>query len=161
MKIGIIVHSMTGTTLKFGQLIANGLIKNGHTVDLIELKTDIPVDGGSVRGPKKFKITNIPDCKGYGAILIGGPVWAFSASPVIISCIEELNDISDKKILPFVTMGFPFYSMGGNQAIKLMSKKIISKGAQVLPGKIIPKLFHDYNKLMKIAVEEIQKCLSA
>lgn len=154
MNIGIIVHSQSGTTLKFAGLIAKKLIEQKHAVDIIELKTDVPASG-SVRQSNKYSILNIPDCTKYDALLVGGPVWAFAASPVIIKCIEKLQGISGKKILPFVTMSFPFPSMGGKQAIKLMSETSSSLGAVVMPGKIISKLFHDYQLDMEKAAAEI------
>jgi len=159
MNIGIIVHSKSGTTLKFAKLIAEKLTEHKHEVDIIELKTDVPATG-SVRQSNKFSIINIPDCTKYGALLLGGPVWGFAASPVIIRCIKELQGISGKKILPFVTMGFPFPSMGGKQAIKMMSEAAGSLGGIVLPGKIITKLFHDYHLEMEKVVSEIPKLLS-
>jgi len=159
VNIGIIVHSKTGTTLKFSEIIAARCLKKGHTVDLVRLKTDRPVDSGSVRQKKNFSLVNNPDCSGYDAILAGGPVWAFSASPIIIAFLEEQQSISGKKLLPFVTMGFPFTFMGGRQAIKLMSNTAAGKGAIVLPGKIVPKLFHNYQALMEKAAEEIANIL--
>lgn len=155
MKIGIIVHSKTGTTLEYAKLIAERLKEHGHQVDLTELKTDVPVEGGSVRGSKKFSILNIPDCSEYEAILIGGPVWGLSASPVVIACLKELRGVEGKKILPFVTMGFPFAGMGGSQAVSLMSRTAAGLGAQVLPGKIIPKLFRNFRQQMERTACEI------
>jgi flavodoxin len=155
MNIAVIVHSKTGTTLKLGNMFAEKLMKKGHSVDIVELKTDPPVNSGSVRQPPKFSLTNLPDCKKYDALLVGGPVWAFSASPVIIAAIRELKDISGKNVLPFVTMGFPSGSMGGKQAIDLMTKTAAEKGVNVLPGMIIPGLFHNREKLMEKASSEI------
>jgi hypothetical protein len=62
-------------------MFAGSLRKKGHSVDVVEIKTDPSVNSGSARSHPKFSITNIPDCKKYDALLIGGPVWAFSASP--------------------------------------------------------------------------------
>ena len=161
MNIGIIVHSQTGTTLEFGKIIEKALSESGNSVDVIRVETNVPVNFGSVRQPKKFSIVNIPDCKKYDVLLVGGPVWAFSASPVIAALLQELQDISGKKLLPFVTMGFPFPFMGGKQAIALMSGIASGKGAEVLPGRIIPKLFHDFKKHMEEAASEIQTFLEA
>lgn len=155
MNIGIIVHSNTGTTLRFGKLILENLQKNNHVVELIELKTNVPITSGSVRQPPKFSLLNVPDCQKYDAVLVGGPVWAFSASPVLMACLADLKGISGKKLMPFVTMGFPFSSMGGSQAISLMSSTAAGLGATVLKGKIINKLFHNYNLQMEKAAAEI------
>lgn len=155
MKIGIIIHSKTGTTLRFGKLILENLQKSNHVVELIELKTDVPVNSGSVRQTKSFSLLNVPDCEKYDVLLVGGPVWAFSASPVLIACLKELKGISGKKLLPFVTMGFPFPSMGGSQAISLMSSTAAGLGAEIMDGKIIPKLFRNYHKQMEVTAAEI------
>ena len=46
--------------------------------------------------------------------------------------------------------------MGGKQAIALLSKTLAGKGANVLPGKIVPGLFHDREKLMEKAASDIE-----
>jgi flavodoxin len=143
MNIIIIVHSSTGTTRKFADRIADRLKEGGHNIKLTQIETDVPIKSGTVRSCAKFVITNLPDIKEYDAILLGGPVWGFSASPVIIACINALDDLKGKKVLPFVTMGFPFKFMGGNQAIGMMSRNAADKKATVLPGVSVSKLFHD------------------
>ena len=40
MNIAIVIHSQTGTTLQFGNLIAKKLKQKGHQVDLVELQTE-------------------------------------------------------------------------------------------------------------------------
>jgi flavorubredoxin len=151
MNIGIIIHSKTGSTLGFGQQIASKLRERGHTVEVIELKTDGPVQPRATN----VVITNIPDCQPFDALLVGAPVWAFAASPVIIACIKALQGIAGKKVLPFVTMGSPFPFMGGTQAITQMSSALTSAGATVLPGTIIPKLFRNTTQLMDTAASAI------
>jgi NAD(P)H dehydrogenase (quinone) len=155
MNIAVIVHSKTGTTLKLGNMYAENLRKKGHVVDVVELKTNKPVNSGTAGHHPDFSITNLPDPKKYDALLVGGPVWAFSASPVIYEAVKGLKDISGKKVLPFTCMGFPHESMGGKQAIDLLSKTLTEKGANVLPGKIIPGLFHNKEKTMEKAVSEV------
>ncbi len=159
MNIAIIVHSKTGTTRKFADLIADSLKKDGHSTNLLQIETDVPVESGSVRSCKEFSVTNLPDIKTYDTLLFGGPVWGFSASPVIIACINALGDLTGKKVLPFVTMGFPFKFMGGKQAIALMGRNAADKKATVLPGVIIPKLFHDFEKDMEKAAISIVSTL--
>lgn len=157
MKIGIIFHSKTGTTLGFGHLIGGMLREEGHQVELVDLQTDAPLNFGSVRSAPPFKVTNLPDGSKYDALLVGGPVWAFSASPVIYAAVKELKNIKGKKVLPFLTMGFPLLGMGGKQAIALLDKELTAAGAIVLPGVIIPKMFHDYQKLMAKMAQKIRE----
>jgi flavodoxin len=155
MKIAVIVHSKTGTSLKLGNMFAETLRKKGHSVDVVELKTDPPVSSGTVRNHPDFSITNLPDGGKYDALIVGGPVWAFSASPVVYEAAKGLKDVSGKKVLPYVCMGLPRESMGGKQAIALLSKTLAEKGANVLPGKIVPGLFHNREKLMENAASDI------
>ncbi len=157
MKAAIIVHSQSGTTLEFAEHIAAQLKEKKHAVDLVHLQTEPEIKSGSVRRTVPFKITNLPKVKDYELILLGGPVWAFSASPVAVAALEKLGDLSGKKILPFVTMGFFHPSLGGRRAIAMMGNKARELGATVLPGKIIPKLFHDFKHLFKIEAEDIAK----
>jgi hypothetical protein len=156
MNIGVIIHSSTGTSLKFGRLIAGKLTEKGHKVEVIHLK----VDGEPRPGSTGFKITNIPDCKNFDSVLIGGPVIAFSASPVISMCLKSLKNISGKKVLPFVTHFFPLNSMGGNQALSQMKNAITSSGATALPGSIVPKMFHNQEKMMEQEAVKIAALLS-
>lgn len=156
MKIGIIFHSKTGTTLGFAHLIGGTLREEGHQVELVDLQTDAPVNFGSVRSTPPFKVTNLPDGSSYDALLVGGPVWAFSASPVIYAAVKELKNIKSKKVLSFVTMGLPLPGMGGKQAIALLDKELTAAGAIVLPGVIIPKMFHNFQKLMAEAAQKIK-----
>ncbi len=149
MNIGIVVHSSTGTTKAFGALIAAELRKSGHHVEETVLATDVPIKGGSVRQHREFKITNLPDCGKYDVVLVGGPVWAFSASPVIIAAIKGLAGLMGKRVLPFATMGFPFQWMGGDSALSLMSRTAAECGAKPLPGVVARKLFHDFKKEVK------------
>lgn len=159
MKIIIIVHSKTGTTRKFADLIADRLKEDGHSIKLVQIETDVPIKSGTVRRCKKFVITNLPDVTEYDTLLLGGPVWGFSASPVIIACINALGDLNGKKVLPFITGGFPFKFMGGKQAIALMSRNAADKKATVLPGAIVLKLFHDVDGDMNKAAGAISSVL--
>jgi len=157
MKTIIIVHSQSGSTLEFAKHISDQLKKEKHDVKLVHLQTDPVTKGGSVPKTASIKFANLPDIKDYELILLGGPVWGFSASPIAIAALEKLGNLSGKKILPFVTMGFPFPAMGGKKAIAIMSDKAKEAGASVLPGKIVPKLFHNFKKLFKVEAEDITK----
>lgn len=145
MNIAIVIHTQTGTTRTFAELIAKNLRDRQHTVDIIELQ----VEGSPKLRTEDAKISNVPDCSKYDAVLMGGPVWGFRATPVIITCLKKISGISGKKFLPFITMGFPFAFMGGKQTIAFMSKMAADSRAEVLSGVIITKMFHNYHALMQ------------
>jgi NAD(P)H dehydrogenase (quinone) len=155
MNICIIVHSQTGNTLQFAKLLFEKLKTRGNNVDIVELRTDKPVIAGSVKHPPQFKITNLPDISNYDAIIAGGPVWSFSASPVIYKAITELSPLKGRKFIPFVTMSAPLVSMGGTDALKLMNEAAANLGAELLPGVALPRLFNNIDTAMKREVEMI------
>lgn len=65
------------------------------------------------------------------------------------------KSIAGKKLIPFITMGLPFKFLGGNQALKQMIDTAKKFGYDVQPGIIIPKLFHDFKKMMEKEVVKI------
>lgn len=153
MLIGVVVHSHTGSTLDFADRIAHRLREKGHSVELTQLKTD-----GEVRPRQEdVRIVNLPDCSRFDAVLVGGPVWVFNASPVIVTCIKSLGGVSGKKLLPFVTQGLPFELMGGTAAIETMRRAAEEVGAIVMPGMIAPKLFRRHTRLKDKLAEQISE----
>jgi flavodoxin len=156
MKIAIVYYSKTGTTKKFAEIIADALKSKKHSIDLIELK----VTGLPKLKTEDAKIENIPDCSKYDLIMIGSPVWGFTATPVAITCLKRMTGIKGKRVVPFVTMGFPFVSMGGTQTASLMSKLAKEAGAIPMQGAIVTKLFHNYSELMKKGAVNIANRIS-
>jgi CheY-like chemotaxis protein len=116
---------------------------------LIKIKTNIEVTGPG----RKFNVLNAVDCSRFDFVLFGGPVWAFSACPVVLESIRISKGLSGKKLIPFATMGFPFIFLGGKQAIDQTGRVAKEMGAEVVQnGVVIPKLFRDYKNLMDRAV---------
>ncbi|HNX01057.1 MAG TPA: hypothetical protein PLE74_02680 [Candidatus Cloacimonadota bacterium] len=159
MNTCIMVHSATGTTLKFANVIKGKLENAGHQVNLIELHTDVPVKTGSIRQPMNFQVLNIPDISNYDVILAGGPVWAFSISTVIYKCMKSIPDMKGKKFLPFVTMGFFLRGMGGTASLSQLARIARDLGAEVLPGAVVCKIFHNIDKMMESEAEKITSLL--
>lgn len=156
MKIGIIIHTQSGHTAQFARAIAAKFNCNGHEAEIEMLRTVGQVSPGS----KKFTIKNSPSVEQYDAILFGGPVWAFSASPVIMAYLSQIEKIKNKKVLSFVTMGFPFAWMGGKQAIKALNQELDTSGGDVLSGEILQFLFRVDKKKMEQAVERIYEAFT-
>ncbi len=155
MNICIIVHSQTGNTLQFAKLLADKLQARGNSLDIIELRTNVPVISGSVNHTINFEIKNLPDISNYDVIIAGGPVWSFSVSPVIYKAITRLPAMKGKKFLPFVTMTAPLISMGGTSSLKLMSEAAANLGAEILPGVAIPRLFSNVDSIIIREAEKI------
>lgn len=152
MNIAIIYHSQSGNTEKLAKLLNARLSREGHTVTMFKLETDVLVKGGTIRQPMNFKVTNLPDLSTFDAYCVGGPVWAFGPSVVVYKAIQQMDDLQKKNVLLFVTMGFPLVGMGGKGAIKHMSGAIRAKNGNPLPGIIVPKMFHNFDIEMEKAV---------
>jgi flavodoxin len=151
MKIGIIIHTQSGHTAHFARAIAAKFNSNGHEAEIEMLRTSGQVSPGS----RKFTIKNSPEIEQFDAILFGGPVWAFNASPVIMSYLSNLKSVKNKKVMSFVTMMFPFACMGGKQAIKAMDQELEASGGDVLPGEILQFFFKANPQKLEQAVERI------
>jgi flavodoxin len=156
MKIGIIIHTQSGHTAHFARAIAAKFNSNGHEAEIEMLRTSGQVSPGS----RKFTIKNSPEVEQFDAILLGGPVWAFKASPVIMAYLSQLNHIKNKKVLSFVTMMLPFTFMGGKQAIKAMNQELEASGGNVLPGEILQFFFKANPQKMEQAVERIYDAIT-
>ncbi len=135
------VHSVTGNTLKFAEKMKELLSSKGHEVSLVKLQTYPTLDGKG-KDPKEFKLTNLPDCSGYDAVLLGGPVWGFSPTPVAMKAIREMKGISGKVFMPFTSQSFPLAFLGGNRTLRVMGKEAHKRGARTVQGVSVQTMFH-------------------
>ncbi|KMQ50643.1 flavodoxin [Chitinispirillum alkaliphilum] len=155
MKIGIVIHTQSGHTLNFAKIIEKKLTQHGHEVDIKGLRTKGAVKPRS----RKFDLIKIPEIDEYDVLLFGGPVWAFTASPVVLKYLGSLETLKGKKALCFVTMGLPFPSLGGKQAIKAMEEDLALSGAEILPGEIVWYFFSGDEEKMKAAATRINDAI--
>ncbi len=133
MKIGIIVHSLTGNTYSVAVKLKEKLTAAGHSVNIER----ITPDDDKQTDPKKIHIVKLPDLIQYDSLVLAAPVQAFSASPAIKAYLPQLPALNGKKVACFVTKGLPFDFTGGNQAISLMKSAVESKGGTVVGTGII------------------------
>lgn len=130
MKIGIFVHSQSGNTAKLGLAVTHSLREKGHDVS-IELLRPL----GKVHPRvKQVDFRAMPDPAEYEVVIFGGPIWAFSASPVLVSLLKQFTTLKGKKTLCFTTSGFPTAISGAQRAISRLSELCEGLGATVLPG---------------------------
>lgn len=127
MKIGIIVYSYSGNTLLVAQKLLEKLLKAGHEaiIERVLHFDEQQMDPGKVQ----FKM--MPDLSKYEALIVGGPVRGFAASPIVKAYLKNIEPLTNRKVALMVTQFFPFTKMGGEQAIKYMKNECVSKGAQV------------------------------
>lgn len=144
MKIGIIIYSQTGNTLKVAKEIETKILldKRDVTIEQIFLLDKTL--------PRKdpFVFNNIPSLDKYDVIIFGSYVEAFMLNPVMIAYLDQLNNIKNKPVYCFVTQHFPYPWMGGNNAIKKMKKILNSKGALIQLTDVIN--WKNKNRFIKI-----------
>lgn len=113
MKILITYFSASGVTKKVAEKISNTL-----NADLFEIKpvrkyTNLDLDWtnessrSSIEMKEKIKpeiLEKVSNIEEYDTIIIGFPVWWYTA-PTIINTFVEENNLNDKKIFVFVTSG--------------------------------------------------------
>jgi len=153
MNIGIVIHTSGGHTLKFAQAIRDKLVSLGHEVDLTGLRTIGTVTAGLLPLARvNFTIKNPPELEGFDTVLVGGPVWGFKASPVIMRyLIEDVRKLKGKRALSFVTMvGF-----GGARALRMMNEELEAAGADVLEGEALKSFFMPDALKLSAPVERI------
>jgi flavodoxin len=143
VKIGIVVHTNSGHTLAFARAIRDKILSRdgncgAHGVEILGLRVIGSVSPVVTFTGNKFEIKSPPKLDEFDAVLAGGPVWMFNASPVIMKyLIEDAQKLKGKKALSFVTMGSPFKFMGGERAIRKMNGEFEAAGADVLEGEML------------------------
>jgi NAD(P)H dehydrogenase (quinone) len=154
MKIGIIIYSMSGHTVTIAKAIAERFRKENHDVDIKLLM----VTGMTHPGSKRFSICNMPESEEideYDALVFGGPVWLFKASPVILKFIGWLEKLDGKSVTCFVTQLSPWPSFGGYQALKSMNDRLKASGGAILPGESIQYFFGSNKQKLNDTLERI------
>ena len=159
MKIAIIVHSLSGNTRRFADSLFNRLSEDGHEVNLTQLETTVPIKGGSVHQKMEISFQNLPGVQTADVVLYGGPVWAFGASPVIVSAMQQIGSLKGKTEISFATMGFPLKCMGGSSALTWMNRTAGTLGAKVLPGSICCKMLRNLDAQIAAETERIAKLI--
>ncbi|MCL2182320.1 MAG: hypothetical protein FWB85_02475 [Chitinispirillia bacterium] len=153
MKIGIVLHTVSGHTLKFAQAIRDRLVEKGHEADLSGLKVvGSPRIGFLPGGGGQFSIKSPPELDEFEVVLIGAPVWGFKPSSVIMKyLVEDVKRLKGKRALSFVTM----MGLGGKRAIAMMDNELENAGADVLEGEALPWFMGGNKQDLDAAVDRI------
>jgi NAD(P)H dehydrogenase (quinone) len=151
MKIGILVHSQSGNTARLALAVTHALRKKGQEVD-VELLRPI----GKVHpGVRHVEFKSVPEVDGYDMVMLGGPVWAFNASPVVVSLLHQIPSLKGKKTMFFLTSGFPPPLSGWNRAHKKIKDLLEESNATVIEGESLFWGFYCGKKRLDAAVERI------
>ncbi len=133
MKIGLIIYSHTGNTLRVAEKIKVKLDEQSHNVTLEQIQ----ISGDKPAQPGKFELTGIPAVDSYDALIVGAPVQAFSLNPVMKAYLAQLPKLEGKKVALFVTKQLPALWLGGTGSIKIMKQECESRGAKVIGSDIV------------------------
>ena len=117
MKIGIIVHSITGNTLSVAERIQQQLAANGHDAVIERIR---PNGKEPVQSEAAVQLTSLPDLSGYEALVFGSPVQAFSLDPVMSAYLKQISDLGGRRTACFLTQQLPFRFFAGNRSIRQM-----------------------------------------
>lgn len=127
MNIGLIVYSQTGHTLSVATKLKERLSAAGHVVTLEQIETAGPVSPDATSVELKTR----PRSDAYDALVLGSPVRGGVLPPPMVSYLEQVTSLEDKKVACLVTGFFPAAGWGRNQTIAQMKAICESKGATV------------------------------
>ncbi len=133
MKIGLIIHSVTGNTSKVANKLKIVLADGGHEVELKEIKTAGKVSPGE----SKANFTDLPSLDGYDALVFGSHTEAFQLEQIMKLYFKQLESLKERKVACISTHQFPFAWLGGNSAVKKMKAMCEEKGATVLGTAVV------------------------
>ena len=113
-RILVSYFSASGVTRSVAEKIATAINGDLFEIEPVEIYTDedldwtnkqsrstVEMNNKAFRPPIKEKVKNIDE---YDTLIIGFPVWWYTAPTIINTFIEE-NNLSDKKVYVFVTSG--------------------------------------------------------
>ena len=133
MKIGIIVYSHTGNTHSVALKLQEALAAAGHEVALERLETL----GEFNPARPSAELGELPDITPYEALVLGSPVQAFSLAEASKRYLGQLGSLEGVPVALLVTEQFPYKWMGGNRAVRQMTRACQARGAQVLGSGIV------------------------
>jgi len=127
MKVGIIVYSQTGNTLAVAEKMKEALIAAGHTAEIKQITIE-----AREKADVTVKLLDTPSVAGYGAVIFGAPVQAFSLCQPMVKYLKQIQSIKGLPVACFILQGLPKKWMGGNRAYKTLRSLCLMKGADPL-----------------------------
>ena len=128
----MIVYSQTGNTRSVAQKLQEKLSAAGHTVTMERIEVVGEVAPGQ---PVQFSAT--PDPLPYDALVFGSPVQAFSLCQAMVEYLRQVAPLQGKTVACLVTEAFPFPWLGGNRAVRQMTRLCKAAGADVCGSGIV------------------------
>ena len=154
MKIGIIVHSITGNTLSVAERIKQQLEKDGHFASIERIR---PTGKEPVQNEAAVVLPSMPDLSSYEALIFGAPVQAFSLDPVMSAYLKKDPDLAGRKTICFLTQQLPFRFFAGNRSIKRLQALCQAQNGAVCLTGIVNWSNKEREKMIDDLVSRISK----
>lgn len=157
MNIGLIIYSQTGHTLSVAEKLREKLSAAGHVVALERLEAE-----GAVRpGVRDVRLKSVPDVTAYDAVVLGSPVHGFAVSAVMQAYLRQVPSLAGRRAACLVTQSFPFAWMGGNRALRQMTRACQTKGATVCAVGVVNWARRSREQRIAAVVDKLIRCLSS
>ena len=142
MKVGVVVYSETGHTIKvIEQVVAK--LEAKHQVMVYRLSYD-----------KSNNVVNgVPCINGYERVIIATPVQGFSPSVAIMEAINRIEDFKGRPVDILITQHFKYRWMGGKSTISALKKAIIARNG-------VPKIDVDVHWSRKDRALQIEQAVT-
>jgi multimeric flavodoxin WrbA len=127
MKIGLIVYSQSGHTLKVARALEAALAEAGHDVALEPIETV----GLTRPGLTDVPLEATPEIDGYDALVLGTPTWGGAMASPMATYLAQLDTLAGKPVACLVTGFFPA-GWGRNQTLAQMKEVCQGLGATVV-----------------------------
>lgn len=137
MRVAIVYHTLSGTTRRTADLLADRLSGSADT-DLIEVRdarqysTLTAYASGAPRAMRGEVAEVEPaeiDVAAYDAVALGSPVWAFSPTPAANGAAAALRGIEGKAAAVFVVSGGSPGTAAEKLAAALAARGALVRGA--------------------------------
>lgn len=157
MKSLIVYFSQSGNTASVAINLSNILKENGE-VKIIGLEDKEQKDGFLSQCKRAFlrqraEIDEVPfDVSGYDLVCVGSPVWAFNPAPAILTYLNKISGLDDKKAVCYITYGS---GLGRGKALEFMRESMEKKGAKKVYGFEINQARSKDIEFLKNRVKEI------
>ncbi len=126
MKLGIIVYSETGHTSS----VINRLVQRLNPAINHQIFT--------IRSnEKRDEVYDVPNIVGCDTFIIATPVQAFMPATPMVLAIKALGDLTTMNGHLIITHYFKRAWLGGNHTIKVLTKLLREKGANIKTSHII------------------------
>jgi NAD(P)H-dependent FMN reductase len=155
VRIGIVVYSLTGHTVRVARRLEERLAHDGHTVSFTELEIVGPVDLSAKTAPLRA----VPPIEPHDALVLASPVNGGRMCAAMAGYLDAIPSLEGKRVACLVTHFF-VKAWGAKQTLDQMRAACESRGATVCgSGSVRWSSFFRGLQISRL-VESLADCLS-